>query len=64
MIRPVQAYVTFKYQNGMERCINHFKTEYTRFGKPIPPEEPLKLFGVTLYVDEASEPSNIIWENL
>tara|TARA_B110000285_G_C15133473_1_gene625241 strand:- start:1883 stop:2074 length:192 start_codon:yes stop_codon:yes gene_type:complete len=63
-MRPVQAYVTFKYQNGMERCINHFETEYTLLGKPIPPEDPLKMLGETLHVSEASEPSNIIWENL
>jgi len=64
IMRPVQAYVTFKYQNGMERCINHFSTEYSWLGKPIPPEDPLMLFDEILHVDEASEPSNIIWENL
>jgi hypothetical protein len=48
----------------MERCINHFETEYTFLGKPIPPEDPLKMLGETLHVSEASEPSNIIWENL
>lgn len=48
----------------MERCINHFKTEYSYFGTPIPPKEPLQLFGITLNCAEASEPSNIIWENL
>jgi len=26
-IKPVAAYVTFKYQNGMERCLNTFKSE-------------------------------------
>ena len=48
----------------MERCINHFNTDYTVFGKPIPPEDPLKLFDEILHVAEASEPSNVIWENL
>jgi hypothetical protein len=33
-------------------------------GKPVPPEDPLMLFDEILNVDEASEPSNIIWENL
>ena len=38
-IKPVTAFVTFKYQNGMERCINSFESDKNFFDGPIFREE-------------------------
>ena len=73
-IKPVTAFITFKYQNGMERCLNSFETEKSFFGDPIFQTETdeqgreqdscLKMLDEKLECREAPEPSNIIWENL
>ena len=34
-MKPVSAFVTFKYQNGMERCINSFESTTNFLGKPV-----------------------------
>ena len=34
-IKPVTAFVTFKYQNGMERCLKSFESEKNFIGYPV-----------------------------
>ena len=50
----------------MERCINHMGCTKNYFNYPVfnPAGHGLMLFGEEQEVFEASEPSNIIWENL
>lgn len=65
-MEPVTAFVTFNSQEGLERCVNHMGCEKDLFGSPVynPSGNGLRLLGEEQEVFEASEPSDIIWENL
>ena len=58
-IRPVSAFLTFENEEGLNRCLNYNETvgdfeEYADF----------KTFlGEEIDIQEASEPTDIIWEN-
>jgi hypothetical protein len=53
---PVRAFITFKTQEGFERCCKYIgKSKKT----PV-----MKLLDQKVHFKEAPEPSNIIWENL
>ena len=66
MVEPVAAFVTFNSQEGFERCINHMGCTKDLFEFPVynPSGSSLRLLGEEQEVFEASEPSDIIWENL
>ena len=48
LVRPTNAFITFKYQEGMERCINEFETKDNFWGYPIFHEKSLEILGVKL----------------
>lgn len=50
LIRPIYAFITFKYQEGMERCINEFETKDNFWGYPIFHEKALEILDVKLGV--------------
>ena len=60
---PVRAFVTFTSQEAEERCEN-FLFSKTRSGDPNEDLRPLNILDIDVTVQEAAEPSNIIWENL
>lgn len=56
--RPVSAFLTFENEEGLNRCLNYSETVED------PQYEKYKEFlGEEIQVDEASEPTDIIWEN-
>jgi len=56
--RPVSAFLTFENEEGLNRCLNYNETIQD------PMYEEYKTFlGEELEIEEASEPTDIIWEN-
>lgn len=53
---PVRAFITFRTQEGFERCSKYMGKSKT---KPV-----MKLFDYPVTFRAAPEPSNVIWENL
>jgi hypothetical protein len=62
--RPVMAYVTFQDQEGHERCLKNFETDRSYAGHPVWNKSKLTFSNCPLSVEQATEPTNIIWENL
>ena len=63
--RPTVAFVTFTNQEAMERCKLNWISEKDFFGwMQFSPEKQLQINGVKLHVEEAPEPTDVIWENL
>ena len=60
---PIVAFVTFKSQEGYERCSKHL-FENTRRKKKSNRANQFQLWGEKAQIKAAPEPSNIIWENL
>jgi hypothetical protein len=63
IVRPVQAFIIFETQEAKERCIKFFETSQDFFGNIVYGENPLKLLNHNLSVRQASDPTNILWEN-
>ena len=57
LTRPVQAFITFAEEEGYQTAL--------RFEEPEDPDHCRnpKLLGEPLYFEDATEPTNIIWEN-
>jgi hypothetical protein len=64
--RPVKAFVSFNSQEGHERCMEYVFTTKNFLGQVIYNESlyALTLLDEKLEVKEATEPSDLIWENL
>ena len=60
ILRPVNAFITFENQEGYERAVDNFPKS-KRSAAITNVNQMLK---DKLIVEEAPEPSNIIWENL
>jgi hypothetical protein len=60
LIRPVDAFITFEEEDGMI-IGQEFEAQYTFFGKRKPSEK--EFMGDELFLEESTEPTNIIWEN-
>jgi hypothetical protein len=58
-IRPVSAFLTFENEEGLNRCLN--------YNEAVQDDEEFAdfrtLLGEELVIEEASEPTDIIWEN-
>ena len=65
LTKPICAFVTFTNQEAKERCMEYL-IERTKEGKINDnyKEGGLTSLGHTLEVEDAPEPSDIIWENL
>jgi len=61
---PVTAFITFSSSEGMERCAKYLCKHGTFSGEGNALYKPLPLLGEEMRMNEAPEPSNIIWENL
>jgi hypothetical protein len=57
--RPVSAFLTFENEEGLNRCLNYNET--VQDDEDF--EEFRTLLGEELDLQEASEPTDIIWEN-
>jgi hypothetical protein len=56
--RPVSAFLTFENEEGLNRCLNYNETvEDPKY------DHYKHMLGEELAIDEASEPTDIIWEN-
>lgn len=68
--RPVHAFVTFQTQEAYERCLSEFSNGQSYYQtclklcQPKNQEDKLQILGSDLILKEATEPSDIIWENL
>ena len=74
--RPVSAFITFTNQENKERVLNAFATTNNFYDKPIFKKKVskdlgkkldqtcLEVLGVKLECFEATEPTNLKWENL
>jgi hypothetical protein len=60
LTRPVCAFITFEEEDAYI-ISQHFEPERTLSGKLLPAKA--KLMGEPLYFTEATEPTNILWEN-
>lgn len=60
LIRPVDAFITFEEEDG-KIVAGELEAEFTFFGKKKPAE--FQLLDEDLHFIEATEPTNIIWEN-
>lgn len=58
ILRPVTAFITFETQEGHERALKYEKKFY-----PWQRGESKTLLGEKLILEQAEEPSDIIWEN-
>lgn len=57
--RPVTCFITFEYEVGKLRAM-----EYNRIAEDIPEFCHFKeLLGEPIHIEQAPEPSDIIWEN-
>lgn len=67
LTRPVIAYISFESQEGFERATLFWKENLDvlpeRVQALVKPEHK-KLLGSDLVMTHATEPRNIIWENL
>ncbi len=60
LVRPVDAFITFEEEDG-KIVAEEYEKKYNKWGKQLP---ALKEFlGDDLFLVEATEPTNIIWEN-
>ena len=59
LIKPVAAFITFETQEGYERACNI--KPYTTWSMKV--KSTVRFMGTYLYFNEATEPTNIIWEN-
>lgn len=62
--QPVTAFITFASSEGMERCAKYLCKHGAFSGEGNSLYKPLPLLGEEMRMNEAPEPSNIIWENL
>jgi hypothetical protein len=62
IIRPVDAFITFQEEDG-KIVAESLEAKTTFFGSYIEDENHPKLLNSYLHFKEASEPTNIIWEN-
>ena len=64
LIRPVAAFVIFETQECQERCFTYLMTSSNFYGKINYSEKALEILQEKLELEEAPEPSDIIWENM
>ena len=62
--QPVTAFITFESTEGYERCVKYLCKHGTFSGESNASYKPLPLLGENMHMNEAPEPSNVIWENL
>ena len=62
-ITPTWAFITFVEQEGNERCEEYLMRK-TRSGKINKGFRTFKILGDDSRIEDAVEPSNVIWENL
>ena len=60
---PIKAYITFSQQEAVERCA-YYLYNVNPDGKKNPNKVDFKLLGDQLVIEQAPEPTDIIWENL
>lgn len=60
LVRPVDAFITFEEEDGLIAA-QEFEPEFTFFGKQLPAQK--EFMEDELILKEATEPTNIIWEN-
>ena len=60
LVRPVCAFITFEEEEGYQTA-TRLKMKNSETGKPVPSK--YKLLNEDLYLEQATEPTNIIWEN-
>jgi hypothetical protein len=77
LIRPVAAFITFERQEGRDRAIFYFKDPKSRVDYEVSGEDQARrdadmeaasrvdktALGEEIYVTQAPEPSDILWEN-
>ena len=61
-IKPVTAFVTFKYQNGMERCINSFESSSNFLGNPVFANEKEYEFKKGVYEPVLDKNGNVVYK--
>jgi hypothetical protein len=60
LVRPVDAFITFEEEDGLI-VAQEFEPEFNFMGKQLPAQK--EFMDDELFLHEATEPTNIIWEN-
>jgi len=60
LVRPVDAFITFEEEDG-KIVAEEFEKKYNKWGKQLPALK--QILNDDLFLVEATEPTNIIWEN-
>jgi hypothetical protein len=61
----VVAFITFKNQEGIERCINYAQSDFNMASLPVfKKSHHFEILGKQMECVQAPEPSDLIWENL
>lgn len=62
LTKPVSAFIMFKEEDAKRLALNVYAPEYTFFGHRLPAKKQI-FDDVDVYFEQATEPTNIIWEN-
>ena len=63
LVTPIKAYISFTNQEGYERCVKRLSCEDT-IGNKNKYKVEMKILDQDIRIVAATEPTNIIWENL
>lgn len=69
LYRPIGAFVTFQTQEGLERALHHYPLdmEHHKIANPkfqdVVENEEHNFLGKELRLEQAKEPTDILWEN-
>jgi hypothetical protein len=60
--RPVGAFITFEEEDAYNLALK-YEPQYNFSGKLLPPADEAQFLDQDFYLDKATEPTNILWEN-